>query len=195
MQGQTFSARLSAWLKNKSPKTIAQLDETFAEKSFAVAFLLLMATAAIPIPTGGITHVFEVITLLLAAELIAGRRTIWLPKRWRSLRLGKTLQAKALPKLIKFIRWFERYSRPRMSNLLQHRLFLQVVGLVVFVFTLAAFLAVPFSGLDTLPALGVMLISLSLLLEDIFIFIGGIVVGATGIAISIGLGTAFLTMF
>jgi len=70
MQGQTFSTRLSAWLKGKSPKTIKGLDETFAEKSFAVAFLLLMATAAIPIPTGGITHVFEVITLLLAAELI-----------------------------------------------------------------------------------------------------------------------------
>ena len=36
------------------------------------------------------THVFEVITMLLALELIVGRRRIWLPQRWRRVELSGT---------------------------------------------------------------------------------------------------------
>jgi len=190
MSPYSFSAKLTEWLKSKSPKTIAGLDDTFAEKSFAVAFLLLMATSALPIPTGGITNVFEVITLILAVEMIAGRRTLWLPERWRHTRLSNAVEKKAMPKVIGFVRWFERLSRPRMSGLMQQRQFIRVLGVIVFGFTLAALAAPPFSGLDTLPSLGVILISLSLLLEDVAIFIGGMVVGVAGIILQISLGTA-----
>ena len=43
---------------------------------------------ALPLPTGGATHVFEVIAVLLALQLIAGREHIWLPERWRRLELA-----------------------------------------------------------------------------------------------------------
>ena len=36
---------------------------------------------ATPLPTGGVTHVFELITVLLGA-MVLGRRTIWLPERF-----------------------------------------------------------------------------------------------------------------
>lgn len=39
-----------------------------------------MSIPSLPIPTGGITHVFEAITILLAIEQIIGLRTIWTPK-------------------------------------------------------------------------------------------------------------------
>lgn len=190
MANYGFSRKLSIWLKGKGPKTIAQLDDTFAEKSFAVAFLLLMAPSALPIPTGGITNIFEVIALILAAEMIAGRRTLWLPERWRHTRLSKAIETKALPKLISFVRWFERFSRPRMSGLMQQKHFLQTLGLMVFVFTLAAFVSPPFSGLDTLPSLGVVLIALSLLLDDIAILVLGTAIGIIGIVVEISLGSA-----
>ena len=54
--------------------------------------------------------------------------------------------------------------------------------------TIAAFLAPPFSGLDTLPALGVVLLSLSVLLEDILITSVGIVFATAGILLEIALG-------
>ena len=65
-------------------------------------------------------------------------------------------------------------------------------GALVMVGTLAAFLAPPFSGLDTLPALGVVLLSLGVLLEDALIAAGGIAVGAGGITLVVLLGQAAL---
>ena len=56
--------------------------------------------------------------------------------------------------------------------------------------TLGAFLAPPFSGLDTLPALGVVLLSLGVLLEDVAIVVAGLVVGAGGVVLEIFLGKA-----
>jgi hypothetical protein len=54
----------------------------------------------------------------------------------------------------------------------------------------AAFVAPPFSGLDTLPALGVVLISIGVLLEDVVIVAVGLAVGAGGIALVVVLGRA-----
>jgi hypothetical protein len=56
----------------------------------------------------------------------------------------------------------------------------------------AAFVAPPFTGLDTLPALGVVLVSLGVLLEDFVLVVVGIAVGAVGVILEIFLGSAAL---
>ena len=60
-----------------------------SEKSFAVTILFLMFFPALPLPTGGVTHVFEVITVLLAVEMVIGARSIWLPADGRIVLLGR----------------------------------------------------------------------------------------------------------
>ena len=52
------------------------MNDVFAEKSFAVTIMLLMFVPALPLPTGGATHVFEAITVLLAAQMVLGRSAI-----------------------------------------------------------------------------------------------------------------------
>ncbi|MEA2335963.1 MAG: hypothetical protein QOG40_2453, partial [Solirubrobacteraceae bacterium] len=84
---EKVSDQLERWLKGDGEKTLGGLIDVFGEGSFAIIFVLLMAVPALPLPTGGVTHVFEVITMLLALELIIGRRTVWLPDRWRRLDL------------------------------------------------------------------------------------------------------------
>src|SRR5215207_8367507 len=54
-----FSVQLEGWLEADRPKTLGELDELFGEKSFAVTIMFLMFLPALPLPTGGITHVFE----------------------------------------------------------------------------------------------------------------------------------------
>ena len=61
-----FSDDLESWLHTDEKKTLGSLGDVFAEKSFAVAIMLLMFLPALPIPTGGVTHVFEAIAALLA---------------------------------------------------------------------------------------------------------------------------------
>lgn len=194
MAKQRFSDQLETWLKGSQPKTIMGLSQVFAEKSFAIVFLLLMSIPALPIPTGGITHVFEIICMLLCLELIIGRRVIWLPKRWRNLSVPRPVLKKMLPFLMRRVRWFERYSRPRMEKIMAHHYATQGIAVLIFIFTLGAFLAPPFSGLDTLSALGVVVISLSLILEDVILLILGVIIGITGISLALLLG-AVITQF
>ena len=58
--------------------------------------------------------------------------------------------------------------------------------------SLAAFLAPPFTGLDTLPSLGVVLLSLAVLMEDVALAIAGVLVAAAGVALEIALGSAIV---
>jgi hypothetical protein len=182
-----LSDRLESWFQSPGPKTIGSLIELFQEKSFAVLFVLLLALSALPLPTGGVTHVFELIAMLLALELIAGRKTVWLPERWQRRELGAE---RASERLLKWIRWLERHSRPRLGVLLTHRVSSVVFGALVFVLTLSAFVAPPFTGLDTLPSLGVVLLSLGFLLDDALVALVGVLVGAVGALLVVILGKA-----
>jgi hypothetical protein len=152
--------------------------------------VLLLGVPALPLPTGGATHVFEIIAMLLSLQLIAGRKEVWLPQRWCRLSVAGSSQQRFLSALMRMIRRLEGISRPRFSFLFGHRLSQLVFGLLALGGTLGAFLAPPFSGLDTLPALGVVLLSLGVLLEDVTIVVAGLVVGAGGVVLEIFLGKA-----
>ena len=184
------SDQLESWLTSTGDKTLGSLTQLFEEKSFAILFVLLLGLPALPIPTGGATHVFEVIAVLLALQLIAGRDEIWLPERWRARPLVGDKSQKFVTSLMKLIRRLERISRPRMRFLFKHRLSNIVFGVLVIGGSIAAFFAPPFTGLDTLPALGVVLLSLAVLLEDILLAIVAFAVGAAGIFLSLFLGAA-----
>jgi len=186
----SLSEALERWLQSAGEKTLGSLIELFEEKSFAILFVLLLGVPALPVPTGGATHVFEVIAVLLALQLIAGRDQIWLPERWRQRELAGDKQERFLTALMKMIRRLERISKPRLRFLFNHRLSNILFGLLVIAGCVAAFLAPPFTGLDTLPALAVVLLSLGVLLEDFAVVVVGLVIGVAGVALEIFLGKA-----
>ena len=187
---EKVSDALQGWLEGDADKTLGSLVEVFGEKSFAVLFVLLLGVPALPLPTGGATHVFEIIAALLASQLIIGRDQIWLPQRWCKLELAGPKQQRFITGLMKLIRRLERLSRPRLRFLFQHRVSNSVFGLLVLGGTAGAFLAPPFTGLDTLPALGVVLLSLGVLLEDVIVVAVGLVVGVAGVLLEIVVGSA-----
>jgi hypothetical protein len=187
---QKLSDELEAWLTGDGDKTLGGLVGAFGEKSFAILFVLLLGVPALPLPTGGATHVFEVIAALLALELIVGRRMVWLPQRWQRRELAGARQQKFIASLTKLIRRLERLSRPRLVFLFHHRLSNAAFGLLVIAGTAGAFFAPPFTGLDTLPSLGVVVLSLGVLLEDFLVVIAGIAIGIAGVTLEIVLGAA-----
>src|SRR5213082_2137817 len=128
---EKVSDELERWLNSDGEKTLGSLIELFGEKSFAILFVLLLGVPALPLPTGGATHVFEIIAVLLALELVAGRDQIWLPRRWRKLELAGDKQQRFISRLIRMIRWLERFSRPRLRFMFDHRLSNIVFGMLV----------------------------------------------------------------
>jgi len=189
-ESERLSDVLEKWLAEEGEKSAGSLIEIFGEKSFAVLFIILLGVPALPAPTGGVTHVFEIVAVLLALQLIAGRNDIWLPARWRHRELAGDKQERFVVALMKMIRRLERISKPRLRFLFNRRLSNVIFGVLVVGGSVGAFLAPPFTGLDTLPALGVVLLSLGVLLEDAAVAIAGVVIGVAGVALEIFLGKA-----
>jgi hypothetical protein len=185
-----FSDELETWLRTDGPKTLGGLGAVFAERSFAVAAMLSMFVPALPLPTGGIGHVFAIITIIIAAQMISGRRTLWLPRRWQTREFGPITTEKAIPFMTRWIRRFERVSRRRGAWLLERSLGQRIVGVLLIVAAVSAFVAPPFSGLDTLPGMGAVIICVGFVLRDLAIVAAGTAVVLSGIALIVTIGAA-----
>jgi hypothetical protein len=185
-----FSDELEAWSSDADVRTIASLGEVFGPRGFAVVVLVLMAPSATPLPTGGVTQVLEAVAVLVALQMVLGREELWLPASWGRRELGPGVTDKAIPWLVRVIRWFERFSRPRATWVFRRQAPRRLLGLLLITCVVFSVLAPPFSGLDTLPALGAVLIALAMLLEDAAILIAGVVVGAGGAVLIVTLGAA-----
>src|SRR3954451_22443797 len=85
---EKVSDQIERWLDASDDHTVGALLDLFEEKGFALLFIVLLGVSALPLPTGGATHVFDVIAVLVAAQLVAGRDHIWIPQRWRGLPLA-----------------------------------------------------------------------------------------------------------
>jgi hypothetical protein len=188
----TFSDELEQWLQGDGPKTLGALNAAFEEKSFAVTVLLLMFVPALPVPTGGVTHLFELITIIVGAEMVVGLRTIWLPDRLARRELGETMTGRAIPFVLRWVKRAERFSRPRAARLFRQRWMLPVFGLIFIALAVAAALAPPFSGLDTLPAMGAIAVALAIIFEDALLLVVGFVLGTTGVVLIVTIGAAIV---
>src|ERR1700694_5955087 len=117
-QGQPSSEKVSdqieRWLDESGDHTVGALLDLFEEKSFAILFIILLGVSALPLPTGGATHVFDVIAVLVAAQLVVGRDKISMPERWRKVPLAGPKQKRFLNGLLNLLRLLERFSRPRL---------------------------------------------------------------------------------
>lgn len=192
----TFSTELETWLESKGPKTIGDLQKVFGSKSFAILFLILMFIPSLPIPTGGITHVVLLPVVMIAAvEMIFGVRTLWLPWFITRIELGDKSLKKALPFMMRRIRWLENFSRPRLAGQFDKIWFRSLTGLFIFSLALGAFVAPIFSGLDTLPSMGAVIISLAIILEDAVLYFMGIIVGLFGLSLVVAAFGAVITLF
>jgi hypothetical protein len=185
-----FSVQLETWLASDHDKTLGDLGDVFSEKSFAVTILFLMFVPALPLPTGGISHLFEAIAVVVALQMVFGRQTLWLPDRWRRRELSALTTDKAVPFMIRRIQWFERFTRPRGTYLFTHRWSIRIIGLILMTFAAVAALAPPFSGLDTIPSMGAVAVALSVILEDAAVLVLGVVIGAIGTAVIFAIGAA-----
>jgi hypothetical protein len=190
MRPRRASQLLTDWRDSPGEKTLGGLIDTIGLRSFALLFIILLGLPALPLPTGGVTHVLEIVAMLLALQLIIGRKTVWMPERWRGVEFEQGAKAKFIDGLIDTTKKLERYSKPRLTWLFGHWWSDVAYGVVVLAGTLAAFLAPPFTGLDTIPALGVVIVSVGVVMEDIAFVVGGAVLVAAGAILEVTIGDA-----
>ena len=187
MHQQLFSDELEEWLLTNESKTLESINEVFGEKSFGLVFLVLLSLSAAPLPTGGITHVLELLAMFFAVQMIMGRKHLWIPKMLRTIKLPKSTEDKFIPYILKRVRRVEKRSKSTKRGFLKNTNVLRFCGIIIFIFTLGAFVSPPFSGLDTLPSLGVVVMALAILLNDLRLYVAGLAIGIIGLIIIAGL--------
>lgn len=184
-----MSDALETWRTSVSPKDLDHLVAIVEDRGVLMIICILLFPAALPLPTGGFTHLFEIIALVPIVQLIAGKNHALLPHRLRRMTLSTKFMDRFLPRAIRIIRWIEKHSHPRAARMLSSQPARSAIGIVLLLLLAGAFLAPPFSGLDTLPAMGATLMALGLLLKDVIVVLAGLGIGSLGWTLLILVGS------
>jgi len=126
--------------------TYGELIAALGEQAFGLITILFALPSALPVSViPGISFVFGLPIVFIGLHLIAGRRSLWLPKKLSDYRVDvKKLDAvarKTLPSIL----YIERFLKPRlffMSSPGMER----VLGIVLLLLSFLLLLPIPFSN-------------------------------------------------
>lgn len=182
---EPLSTKLEDWLKSDDTPTVAEFNDAFGDEGMGLLIILLITPSALPVPTGGITYLFEMGVTIIALQVMLARKKLWLPKKIGGIKFSNKVKTAILPKLISFIKKIEPMAggaKFRESNVGKSEL---ATSILIIIFTAGAFFAPPFAMLDTLPSMGVIIMGLSLITHSKKAFLMGSLVGLAGLIIEI----------
>lgn len=173
----SLSDKINAVLQQESDRlSVGTVLDAIGTQGFGLLLIIISLPSALPAPGPGYSTPLGCLITFLGLQMLIGRRIPWLPERCRKWSIsGKTAQA-VLRRGSRFFRFIERFVRPRLSWIVApaaHRLF----ALGTTAMGLLMILPIPLT--NTLPAVVVFLVGVSLSERDGLI---GIVAAAIGIA-------------
>ncbi len=173
---------------------VREILELLGERAFGLAILVFTLPNSLPIPSPpGFSAVTGIPILLLAAQMVLGRLTPWLPRRIGDYSFSREKFATLLKKALPYIRRIERLLHPRLA-FMHGALAERMVGLVIVFLALVLSLPIPFGNF--VPGLSMSLIAIGMLERDGALMLAGILLGVGGVAlIFTALGTAAYAAF
>ncbi len=118
--------------------------------------------------------------LFVAAQLGLGRAAVWLPNFLGKRSIEHQAFARIVTRALPWIEWVERLAHPRFW-VLSRRAADLTVGIACLVMAIFMFLPIPFG--NTLPALSVIMLALSLGERDGLWLVGGFIVSLASFAV------------
>lgn len=157
--------------------SIGELLEAFHERGFGVVLFVFALPMALPIPVPpGINIMLALPLLILTAQQMAGRHTIWLPDRLKRRTIRTSSLSGMLTKALPFVLKIEHLTKPRFGMITSDG-FSHVIGLIGLVFALAICVPVPLS--NTVPSFAIALMAIGVLMRDGLAVLFGMVIGIT----------------
>jgi hypothetical protein len=161
--------------------SIDELTQAVGDKGFGVLLMILSLPSALPIPAPGYSIPFGIAMAIIAIQIFIGRKTVWLPKRILNFRIHPKLARKMVGAGASFLRRIEILIKPRMRwmhSKIGHSI------LSVIILMMALFMMIPIPGTNTLPAMAIFAIGVSMAEEDGFIAIGAFLCATVAAALS-----------
>lgn len=160
--------------------TLSFLVEVLGHRSTGALLLFLALPMVLPIPAPGISVVFGIPLVLLSAQLVMGRQTLWLPPRLASRSISQDQMRTYLTRALPSVRKLERLVRPRLFQL-THPMAVRGVGAMCLVLALIITLPVPLGHL--VPGVAISLMALGLIERDGLMIIAGLMIGGLALLV------------
>ena len=175
--------KIKPLLKPNSHISLSSILQASEKSSFGFLLALFALPSALPIPAPGYSIPFGIMIVSLGIQMLLNKKTPWLPAMCKNWQIKVPAKQVKIDKLLKFISFFEKFIRTRFKSL-----FLMLYPLLGVIIILAGTsMLIPIPGTNTLPALGVFLISLGVIEEDAIATLLGILVSLTGIFVTISI--------
>ena len=178
----SLAETLEAALQGGGPEgpSVGELSGAVGEKGFGLILMVLSLPSALPVPAPGYSTPFGIAIMLIAAQMFAHRKSLWLPERTKRLRIGPGLASKMVGAASKFLRKIEHLIRPR-----QHwvRSRAGQSALAALVAVMASLMILPIPLTNTFPAMVIFMIGIGLSEEDGLVAIGAFTVGIAAVAL------------
>ncbi|MDP1632563.1 MAG: exopolysaccharide biosynthesis protein [Caulobacter sp.] len=171
-------------------KTVSVQDvlEAFGDRAFGALLFVFAGPVALPMPPG-VSAILGAPLLFIAAQLMVGRRTLWLPKVVVERTMTRTDFAALMEKLSPYLTWLERRLKPRFTFLYNPWLD-RLTGLICLVLAVIVFLPIPFGNM--LPALAIAAFGLGVAERDGVMGLFGGVAAAVSILVLAVLSKAII---
>lgn len=165
-----------------SKVTLLDILQLAGERTFGFLFVLLALPSALPVPAPGYSIPFGVVLLVLAVQLVVGRRQPWFPQGWqqRGFELGQV--QRVVKAGLPWLRRIELLSRPRLTYVCCSVAGRVVIGVAIALMAISMMIPIP--GTNTLPAIGILVTGFGLLDDDGAISLAGLVLCVMGGALS-----------
>ncbi len=169
-------------LKDQMPQDkVCTFDllEALHERGFGFLLFLFALPAALPLPGLGVNTIIALPLLFLTVQQTMGRRRLWVPEIIKYKSISRAGFDKILETALPYITKIEIFIKPRLGFITQGG-FGNLIGLAGLIMTLS--ICVPLPLTNTVPAMGVALMALGVIMRDGLAVLAGMVVGLVWVA-------------
>ena len=164
-------------------QTVGEIMAVLRDRAFALLVVLLGLPNCLPMPPP-IPLVCGILLAFVALQIAAGRQAPWLPRAVLLRSVRQSDVSRAAERAVPVFQRLERWSRPRLL-LIGTGSAMRVIGLLLLALALGLLVAAPVVGQIPL-GLAVCLVGLGLVERDGVVVLGGLTIGAIGVALSAG---------
>ncbi len=163
--------------------TVADILAVLRDRAFALLVVILGLPNCLPMPPP-IPRVCGLLLALVAAQIVAGRPTPWLPRALLHRSIRREDVERAVNRALPVLRRLERWSQPRM-RVFEHAWAVRLVGLLLLTLALGLLVAAPFIGQIPI-GIAVCLVGLGFVERDGVLVMAGLAAGSFGLLLSLG---------
>ncbi len=153
--------------------TLGGLIDRLDERGFGLLFFIL-ALPCIPPFVYVLPQIVSLPMLALAGQMAMGRKAPWFPEKLRARSFSTGEFRDVLARLEKYIRFAERFTHPRLRAVTGHGA-ARIIGALLVIPAIS--ILIPLIGTNTVPSIGIAIVSLGLIARDGILVILGLLIG------------------